>query len=151
MTAGSNGALTYTAPGQQSRTFPGMGALARAALVVTIPPGRRLLAVAENTAVQLWDLDGEGRYGTLHGHDGISAMTEACARGGSPLLIVGADDGTLRVWETSGCRLRHVLRLGGRVLGLRADDRMVRVSLDEGEIAIELHADSFCVPGNPRG
>ena len=151
VTAGDDGALTYTAPAQPTWTFPGMGVLARAALVVTIPAGRRLLAVAENSAVRLWDLDRGGLYGILNGHDGVCAMTQAPAPGGPPVLVVGADDGTLRVWEIVDRRLRHVVRLGSRVLGLQTDNGTVRVSLDEGEIAIELNPDGFCVDGDPRG
>jgi WD40 repeat protein len=153
VTAGDDGTLTYTAPTQPTWTFPGMGALTRAAFVVTTPAGR-LLAVAENSAVRLWDLGGGGLYGVLQDHDGICAMTQAQSSGGPPMLVVGAEDGTLRVWETSDCRLRHVVRLGSRVHGLRANNRTVQVSLDEGEIAIELHPDAFCVGdarSNPRG
>jgi WD40 repeat protein len=158
VTADADGALTYTGPirtepptavsARQRRQIRGRGASIRAALVIITPTSGHLLATAADETIRLWDIDQNRAYGIpLSGHDGwVRAMTVVSDGDGSPMLLTGGDDGTLRAWDYRQGQARHIVRLGSRVSGLSTDGREIIASLDDGKIAVRLHPDRFARP-----
>lgn len=83
----------------------------------------------------------------LTGHtDWVNAMVATTAGLGSPLLVTGGYDKTVRVWDPVAALVLHVVPLGMpiRSMAMVGDD--VEVATDEGVLVLRLLPDGFAVP-----
>jgi WD40 repeat protein len=74
------------------------------AAAVAFSPDGRILAVAVEQAVQLWDVATASRLTSLEGHEGKVNCLAYSPDG--TRLASGSSDRTVRLWDVTGCRSR---------------------------------------------
>jgi WD40 repeat protein len=80
----------------------------------------------------------------LTGHtDWITAMAVLPAISGSPLLVTGGYDKTVRVWDPVAARELHVVPLGMPIRSMTVTDGDLEVTTDEGVLVLRLLPEGF--------
>lgn len=67
------------------------------------PDGLRLYSCSADSTLAIWDVENGTRLKKLNGH---SSVVNSChvSRTGTPLIVSGADDGTVKVWDVRARR-----------------------------------------------
>jgi WD40 repeat protein len=100
-------------------------------------PNSRTLASAGGTSVRLWDATRDTPLHTLRGHQGTLRKVRFSPNG--DLVASGADDGTVRLWETAtGREVRVLGPQAERVvsLGFHPGGQRIGVTLSGGGVGV---------------
>ncbi|KAF8876230.1 coatomer protein [Mucidula mucida] len=111
-----------------------------------------LVTVGDDKTVKVWDYLSKSCVQTMEGH--TNNVSFAVFHPSLPLIISGAEDGTIKLWNSGTYRLENTLSYGlerAWCIALRKGATEVGVGFDEGVVVIKLGRDEPTFSMDPSG
>jgi len=90
------------------------------------PEGNQVYSCSADMSVAVWDVEQGKRVKKLSGHSAIVNSVQPSRRG-SPMLVSGGDDGTVKLWDLRIRRCVHTFEHQYQMLAVHFDDTSDRV------------------------